>query len=81
VAVAVADRLVKRVLDSEVELTRDAASRELHRLLATEPPLSSNAVVDSVVDSLVGLGPLEPLLRDPTVSDVLVNFQSRWWCR
>jgi pilus assembly protein CpaF len=27
----------------------------------------------SIVDEMVGLGPIEPLLRDPTVSDILVN--------
>ena len=26
-----------------------------------------------VVDDVFGLGPLEPLLRDPTISDILVN--------
>src|SRR5262249_10256609 len=32
-----------------------------------------NAVVESVMDELIGLGPLESVLRDPTGSDVLVN--------
>jgi pilus assembly protein CpaF len=27
----------------------------------------------SIVDEMVGLGPIEPLLRDPTVADILVN--------
>ena len=31
------------------------------------------AVVTSVIDELVGLGPLEPILQDPNVSDILVN--------
>ena len=35
--------------------------------------------IDSVVDALVGLGPLEPLLRDPGVSDVLVNGSREVW--
>ena len=26
-----------------------------------------------LVDDVFGLGPLEPLLRDPTISDILVN--------
>ncbi|PWE18591.1 type II secretion system protein E [Marinicauda salina] len=30
-------------------------------------------IVDDVIDELLGLGPLEPLLQDPTVSDILVN--------
>lgn len=32
-----------------------------------------NALVDDILDELMGLGPLEPFFKDPTVSDVLVN--------
>ncbi len=76
---AVTDRLLHRLLDSDVELTREAASRAVGRMLATESPLSSPEVVDAVVDALVGLGPLEPLLRDPGVTDVLVNGPREVW--
>ena len=31
------------------------------------------ALIDDLVDEMVGLGPLEPLLKDPTVSDILIN--------
>ena len=31
------------------------------------------AILGDVIDEVFGLGPLEPLLRDPTVSDILVN--------
>jgi pilus assembly protein CpaF len=30
-------------------------------------------VVNEVIDETLGLGPIEPLLRDPTVSDILIN--------
>ena len=30
-------------------------------------------VIDEVLDEVFGLGPLEPLLDDPTISDILVN--------
>src|SRR5690349_2251729 len=30
-------------------------------------------LVDDVVHEALGLGPLEPLMRDPTVSDILIN--------
>src|SRR6266550_4409524 len=30
-------------------------------------------LVDEVLDEVLGLGPLEPFLKDPTVSDILVN--------
>ena len=29
--------------------------------------------VDEVMDELTGLGPIEPILRDPTVTDILIN--------
>src|SRR5690606_28614530 len=29
--------------------------------------------VDEVIDELTGLGPLEPLLKDPTINDILIN--------
>ncbi|WP_445503550.1 CpaF family protein [Microvirga sp. G4-2] len=31
------------------------------------------AFTDEVLDEMLGLGPLEPLLKDPTVNDILVN--------
>jgi pilus assembly protein CpaF len=30
-------------------------------------------MVQDLVDEITGLGPLEPLLRDPSISDILVN--------
>ena len=32
-----------------------------------------DSLVDDIVDEMVGLGPLEPLLKDPTISDILIN--------
>jgi pilus assembly protein CpaF len=29
--------------------------------------------VDEVIDELTGLGPIEPILKDPTVTDILIN--------
>src|SRR5450830_1746664 len=49
----------------------------LFELIAEEGiPLSMSereAFFADVIDEVFGLGPLEPLLRDPTVSDILVN--------
>ena len=39
-------------------------------------PLSAierDRLAQEVLDEVFGLGPLEPLLQDPTVSDILVN--------
>ncbi len=35
--------------------------------------LEQHALVASLVDEMIGLGPIEPLLRDPSVSDILIN--------
>lgn len=32
-----------------------------------------NGLVDDIINELKGLGPLEPLMNDPTVSDILIN--------
>jgi pilus assembly protein CpaF len=32
-----------------------------------------DALTGDIVDEMVGLGPIEPLLKDPTVADILVN--------
>jgi pilus assembly protein CpaF len=43
------------------------------------PTASFAATVRSISDELAGLGPLGPLLADPTVTDVLVNGPSEVW--
>lgn len=49
----------------------------VERLLAEQKILlneiEKQALVDEIVDELIGLGPLEPLMRDPTVTDILCN--------
>ena len=61
-----------------------AAQRQLmtliHQLIGEEGiPLSSaerDRLAKELMDEVFGLGPLEPLLQDPTVSDILVNTHS-----
>jgi pilus assembly protein CpaF len=47
------------------------------QLVDAEPTLLSSLekqqISDEVLDEVFGLGPLEPLLADPTISDILVN--------
>src|SRR2546421_3310061 len=49
----------------------------LIQLIDGEPSLLSSIerqqLCDEVLDEVFGLGPLEPLLQDPTISDILVN--------
>ncbi|HUE80072.1 MAG TPA: CpaF family protein [Sphingomicrobium sp.] len=35
------------------------------------------ALVSDVLDELLGLGPIEPLLKDPTITDILINGHSQ----
>jgi len=77
--VVVIDRLVAALLDSDVPLERGPLTAAAGRLLVEEAPLAPESIVESVVDALIGLGPLEALLRDPEVSDVLVNGSGQVW--
>jgi pilus assembly protein CpaF len=76
-----------RAIISRLDLTRfnmlspDRVRAEVSRLaegllLADNTPLSEverDRLVNEVHHELFGLGPLEPLLADPTISDILVN--------
>ena len=73
VGIKLHDRLTGALIDSDVPFERSQLRRAIRRLAATEAPTASEAVLEQVVDGLIGLGPLESLLRDPEVSDVLVN--------
>ena len=70
---ALTDRLAGALIDSDVPLDREHLRAAVRRLAAAEAPMAGQVLFEQVIDGLVGLGPLEALLRDPTVSDVLVN--------
>ncbi|HET9293193.1 MAG TPA: CpaF family protein [Gemmatimonadales bacterium] len=61
----------------EREQVSDAIRRVVHDLLTSEKvPLNfeeREELVRQVLDEIFGLGPLEPLMKDPEVSDILVN--------
>src|SRR5271167_2473078 len=56
---------------------RSEVRQALISLIDAEPTLLSSLekqqICDEVLDEVFGLGPLEPLLTDPTISDILVN--------
>src|ERR1700687_3681044 len=56
---------------------RSEVRQALISLIYPEPTLLSSLekqqICDEVLDEVFGLGPLEPLLQDPTISDILVN--------
>lgn len=75
----VGERIAARLLEAGVPLDRQALERAARRLIPDEAPLAGQETVTEVVDGLIGLGPIEELLRDPSVSDVLVNrFDDIW---
>ena len=61
----------------ENDRVRGEVRQALFTLMEGEPTLLSSAeksqLCDEVLDEVFGLGPIEPLLDDPTVSDILVN--------
>lgn len=62
-------------------MTRDQIQREIGEIVQEQLAQQNHALnsaerrqlVDDVLDELLGLGPLEPLLKDPTITDILVN--------
>lgn len=72
------DHLDLRILD---ELSPGDARKQvgdvIHDLVDTEDtPLNADektSLVTEILNEVLGLGPLEPLLADPTISDILVN--------
>ncbi|HEV3423070.1 MAG TPA: CpaF family protein [Paraburkholderia sp.] len=76
------EAIIERVeLDKLQHLSPEQVRRELAQLvgkLIEEGNILMNAferrqLVQDVQDEMLGLGPLEPLLKDPTISDILVN--------
>src|SRR6185295_14226366 len=80
-------RIIHSKLVDKLDLSRvsdlagDTLRREIRlvveRLCDTENPLLNRMererLIDEVLDETFGFGPLEVLLKDPTVSDILVN--------
>ncbi|MDP3897509.1 MAG: CpaF family protein [Mesorhizobium sp.] len=62
-------------------LPKDEMRRQVHEFVSQktrDERLAINvaeleALVDDIVDEMVGLGPLEPLLKDPGIADILIN--------
>lgn len=62
---------------TETQTLREEVRGALSQLIDGEQTLLSaverNQIVGEVLDEVFGLGPLETLLHDPTISDILVN--------
>ncbi len=81
------DLLNRLNLDRLAEVKREEGEPEIRALVAgmldreyRSTPLSlleRETLVGDVLNELFGLGPLEPLLQDPDISDILVNRSDR----
>ena len=75
----VTDRIVRRLLESDVPLERGALTAAASVLIPELAPLAGTDEITDAVDALAGLGPVERLLRDPEITDVLVNGPKEVW--
>jgi pilus assembly protein CpaF len=67
---AAIDNMPATQLRHEVgEMVRELLGGEKVALNLTE----QNRLVDDILDEVLGLGPIEPLVKDPSISDILVN--------
>src|SRR3954449_3804076 len=75
-------RLVERLDFTRVkDLNSDALRRDIRRVIEhlcdTENPLLNRMererLIDDILDETLGFGPLEALLKDPTISDIMIN--------
>ena len=79
---AIHRRLIQKLnLDRLTEINREDVRREVAQILEAlvvgeSTPMNlqeRERLAQEVLDEVFGLGPLEPLLADPTISDILVN--------
>jgi pilus assembly protein CpaF len=64
------DRTPRETLRLEIRSAVVGLLAEEKRLLT---PIQTDQLIEEILDELLGLGPLEPLLADETVTDILIN--------
>jgi pilus assembly protein CpaF len=77
-AMGVVER-VATLIARDGEASAGLVAADAGRLLAIEAPLQREMLVGEVVDRVLGLGPLQSLLDDPEVTDILVNGPNEIW--
>jgi len=70
VNLAAIEKLTRDELRSEVGRAIEMFLREDNTVLNAR---EKERITDDLIDEILGLGPLEPLLKDDTISDILVN--------
>jgi pilus assembly protein CpaF len=64
------DRTPRETLRLEIRGAVIGLLAEEKRLLT---PAQTDLLIDEILDELLGLGPLEPLLKDDSITDILIN--------
>ena len=67
---SVLEKTPRESLRSEIRVVVSQLLQQEKRLLT---PSQTEQLTEDVLDELLGLGPLEPLLKDDTVNDILIN--------
>lgn len=75
----VVDRVGRAIALGDGALREEVVDAEAQRLLALESPWRADRVRGSVLAHVLGLGPIQRLLDDPEVTDVLVNGPDEVW--
>lgn len=71
---------VARIVGEQVDGSdHGAVGHVTNRVLSYEAPLAGQDTVEEVVAHVSGLGPLDHLLNDPAVTDILVNGPDAIW--
>lgn len=73
------ERISRAIALGESSLDADSVAFEAERLLRHETPWHAESRRESVVHQVVGLGPVQHLIDDSDVSDVLVNGDGTVW--
>ena len=68
------EKMSRQQIEAEVG---DIVAEELAKQNQALNQAERKQLVGDVLDELLGLGPLEPLLKDPTITDILVNGHDR----
>ena len=75
----VVDQISRAIAVGETTLAPGPVESEARRLLNTASPWRTSDSIRPVIDQVLGLGPLGPFLRDPLVTDIVVNGPDEIW--
>ncbi len=75
----VIEKVIGEIATGRVPLRHEDVTAEAERLFSTASPRRAAQLAGRVADRVLGLGPLQTLLDDPQVTDVMVNGPEEIW--